>query len=263
VVEDALADVAAIGSAREASDVTRSVEALLVAGVEAADLADPAAFLAAVESVPFVVSLEQRHSDVTALASVVLPVASVAEKVGTFLDWEGRPREFAQVFRDALTLSDGRVLAMLADELDVAFGRGDITSLRSELAALGPWDGERAAAPSVAVEALRAPEAGEAILGTWRHLLDRGLLQEGDPYLAATARPTVARLSASTAHAIGVSDGGEVTVSTDAGSLTLPLAVTPMPDGVIWLPAHSDGSSPRATLGAGDGDVVRIGGGAA
>ena len=36
-----------------------------------------------------------------------------------------------------------------------------------------------------------------------------------------------------------------------------------MPDGVVWLPANSDGSTPRAALGAGHGDVVRISGGAA
>ena len=61
----------------------------------------------------------------------------------------------------------------------------------------------------------------------------------------------------------GAVDGGEVTVSTDAGSITLPVVVTAMPDGVVWLPANSDGSTPRATLGAGHGDVVRIAGGAA
>jgi NADH-quinone oxidoreductase subunit G len=45
--------------------------------------------------------------------------------------------------------------------------------------------------------------------------------------------------------------------------VTLPLVVTAMPDGVVWLPANSDGSTPRAALGAGHGDVVRISGGAA
>ena len=45
---------------------------------------------------------------------------------------------------------------------------------------------------------------------------------------------------------------------TDVGALTLPLVVTAMPDGVVWLPAHSERSDPRATLGAGHGDVVRI-----
>jgi NADH-quinone oxidoreductase subunit G len=209
------------------------------------------------------VSLEQRHSDVTALADVVLPVGTVTEKAGTFLDWEGRPREFARVFTDSLALSDARVLAMIADELDVAFGRGDVPALRAELAAIGAWDGERAEAPSVASEPVAEIGDGEALLATWRQLLDRGLLQEGDPSLQATARTAVARISPATAERVGAVDGGELTVSTDAGSITLPVVVTAMPDGVVWLPANSDGSTPRATLGAGHGDVVRIAGGAA
>ena len=251
-------DTAGILAAAAAGELA----ALVVAGVEVDDLPDPQAAVAALEVVPFLVSLEVRTSAVTSRADVVLPVSAVTEKAGTFLDWEGRPREFAQVFRDALALSDARVLAMLADELDVAFGRGDVASLRAELSVLGPWEGERAAAPSVPAEAPVERAAGEAVLATWRHLLDRGLLQEGDPYLAATARPTLARVSPATAASVGAVDGGELTVSTDSGSITLPLLVTAMPDGVVWLPAHSDGSSPRTALGAGDGDVVRIGGGA-
>jgi NADH-quinone oxidoreductase subunit G len=264
VVAAANADRAALAAANDPADVVRSVGALLVGGVEAADLADPAAFLEAVESVPIVVSLEQRHTEVTALADVVLPVATVAEKAGTFLDWEGRPREFAQVFRASLALPDSRVLGMIADELDVvSFGRGDTAAMNAELRALGAWDGERAEAPSVPAGAAAEPGSGEAVLATWRQLLDRGVLQEGDPYLLATARPSVARVSPATAEAVGAVDGGELTVSTDTGSITLPLVVTAMPDGVVWLPANSDGSTPRTALGAGHGDVVRISGGAA
>jgi NADH-quinone oxidoreductase subunit G len=264
VVAAAAADVAELAAAADPAKVVRSVQALLVAGVEAGDLADPAAFLAALESVPFVVSLEQRHSEVTERADVVLPVAAVAEKTGTFLDWEGRPREFAQVLRDSLALSDSRTLAMLADEIDVpGFGRGEPAAIRRELTALGGWDGERLEAPSVAPDEPRELATGEAVLATWRQLLDRGLLQEGDPFLAATARTPVARLSAATAAAVGVHDGAPLTLATDSGSLVLPVLVTAMPDGVVWVPANSDGSTPRATLGAGHGDVVRITGGAA
>ncbi len=264
VVTSVHEDVAAVAAAADPSKVARSVRALLVAGVEAGDLADPVAFLAAVDAAPFVVSLEQRHSEVTVRADVVLPVSVVAEKLGTFVDWEGRRREFAQVFPGSLAMSDARVLAMIAAELDPTTDFvPDVASLRAELAAFGTWDGERAEAPSVAVEAPQEIAGGRAILATWRQLLDRGLLQEGDPYLMATARAPVARLSAATAGSIGAVDGADVTVSTETGSITLPLVVTAMPDGVVWLPAHSDGSTPRATLGAGNGDVVRISGGAA
>jgi NADH-quinone oxidoreductase subunit G len=263
VVASVHEDAAALVAADDPASVARSVGALLVAGVEPADLADPAGFLAALEAAPFVVSLEQRHSEVTQRADVVLPVAAVAEKSGAFLDWEGRRREFAQVFPAALARSDARVLAMIATELGVLGFAGDLAALRAELATLGTWDGERSEAPSVAAAEPVTPGAGQAVLATWRQLLDRGLLQEGDPFLGATARSAVVRLSPATAGAIGAADGAAVTVSTDAGSLTLPLVVTAMPDGVAWLPANSEGSTPRATLGAGHGDLVHISGGAA
>ena len=57
--------------------------ALVVAGVDPADLPDPQAALHALEVAPFVVSLELRASAVTDRADVVFPVAAVAEKAGT------------------------------------------------------------------------------------------------------------------------------------------------------------------------------------
>jgi NADH-quinone oxidoreductase subunit G len=89
-------------------------------------------------------------------------------------------------------------------------------------------------------------------------LLDDGRLQDGVETLAGTRRPTVARLSASTASAAGVSDGGQLVVSTDRGSLTLPVAVTEMVDDVVWLPTYSAGSHVHAELGAVSGSVVSL-----
>ncbi len=66
------------------------IDALVVAGLDPGDLADPQAALAALEATPFVVSLELRPSAVTDRADVVLPVAAVAEKAGTFVNWEGQ-----------------------------------------------------------------------------------------------------------------------------------------------------------------------------
>ena len=54
--------------------------ALVVAGVDPADLPDPQAALQALEAAPFIVSLELRVSAVTDRADVVFPVAAVAEK---------------------------------------------------------------------------------------------------------------------------------------------------------------------------------------
>ena len=92
----------------------------------------------------------------------------------------------------------------------------------------------------MAAAEVAAAGAGEAVLATWRQLLDDGPLQHGDPYLAATARPPVARLSAATAAGVGVADGEPVTVATDAGAITLPLRSPRCPTASCGCPALSE-----------------------
>ena len=235
-----------------------SLSAALVAGVELADFPNPAAARAALAGAGFVVSLEVRRSEITDLADVVLPVAPVAEKSGTFVNWEGRERSFPAVFEDADSLPDGRVLDKLADELGVRLGLPTVEAAHAELVQLGRWDGARVQAPAVAATDPANPGPGEAVLATWRMLLDAGRLQDGEPHLAGTARRPVARLSAATAAEVGVVDGAALTVSTERGSLTLPLEVTEMPDRVVWVPQNSPGSQVYLELGATAGGTVTI-----
>jgi NADH-quinone oxidoreductase subunit G len=90
-------------------------------------------------------------------------------------------------------------------------------------------------------------------------LLDAGRLQDGEPFLAGTAHPPVARLSAATAGEIGAVEADLVTVSTDRGEIMLPLAVTEMADRVVWLPLNSAGSAVHQQLAVTAGAVVSIG----
>jgi NADH-quinone oxidoreductase subunit G len=83
-------------------------------------------------------------------------------------------------------------------------------------------------------------------------------MQDGEPNLAGTARPAVARMSAGTAAEAGTSAGGKVTVATDRGAVTLSVETTEMPDRVIWLPTNSAGCAVRAELGAGHGSLVTV-----
>jgi NADH-quinone oxidoreductase subunit G len=235
--------------------ISGHIQALVVGGVELADFPNSSAVRSAIANVPFVVSLENHHSDVTEHADVVLPVAVVTEKAGTFLNWEGRPRPFAQAFRDALTMPDARVLSMIAAELDRRMP-GDVATIRREMGALGPWTGERAPEPQEA----SAGDSGEGMrLASWRQLLDSGVMQEGEPHLAATARPTVAVLSAAAAAAVGET----VTITGPAGSVTLPVMVGEVLDGVVWVPTNSPGCHIYADLGAVAGDQVSISAGGA
>jgi len=237
---------------------TGEVRALLVGGVDPHDLPDPAAALAAIDAAPFVVSLELRESAVTERADVVLPVAAAVEKSGTFVDWEGRFRPFDAVLRGTNAMPDVRVLHVLADAMDVDLGLPDVAAARREIEEVGLWDGDRPAFSPVAPSTPPPPAAGEAVLATWSQLLDAGRMQDGEPYLAGTARDVVARLSAATAAGLDVADGDRVTVATDAGEVTAPVAVTDMPDGVVWLPTNAAGTSVRSALGAGHGAVVRL-----
>ena len=66
------------------------------------------------------VSLELRETDVTRVADVVLPVAPVTDKAGTFVTWDGRARSFDAVFANPASLPDLRVLSGIADELGTA-----------------------------------------------------------------------------------------------------------------------------------------------
>ncbi|MFF3460947.1 NADH-quinone oxidoreductase subunit G [Streptomyces sp. NPDC001984] len=243
---------------------TGELSALLVAGVEVADLPDPARAREALAAVGFLVSLEQRPSEVTEHADVVLPVAAVAEKAGTFLNWEGRVRFFEAALKPEqmtrrLSPTDARVLQMLADSMDVHLGLPDLRTTRAELDRLGAWDGPRASGPLETAVALPRPAAGEAVLAGHRLLLDQGLLQEGDEALAGTRHAARARVSAATAAEAGVKNGDLLAVSGPAGAVELPLQVTEMPDRVVWLPLNSAGGGVASDTGARPGSLVRIG----
>ena len=234
------------------------VRALVVGGVDPYDLPDPRAALAALDAAPFIVSLELRHSAVTERADVVLPVAPVVEKSGTFLDWEGRPRPFAEALRGTNALPDVRVLHVLADAMGTTLGLPDVASARAEIDEVGGWDGTPATFVPVTPDPTAPPADGEVVLATWPMLLDAGRLQDDEPYLAGTARSAVARMSAGTAATHGLTDGRPVTVSTDRGEVTAPVLVTQMPDGVVWLPTNSADVAVRRHLAAGNGSRVRL-----
>ncbi|CDO87516.1 NADH-quinone oxidoreductase subunit G [Mycobacterium triplex] len=239
-----------------------SLGALLVGGIEPADFADPDAVLAALDAANFVVSLELRHSEVTERADVVFPVAPTTQKAGAFVNWEGRFRPFEPALRGTTqraTQSDHQILDTLADEMGVYLGMTGVQAAREQISALGNWEGERASGATVQAPEPPRPGQGEAVLTGWRMMLDNGRAQDGEPYLAGTARKPVARLSAGTATEIGASEGDTVTVSTSRGSISLPLNITDMPDRVVWLPLNSPGSAVQRDLGVTVGSVVKIG----
>ena len=239
-----------------------ALSALVVGAVDPADCPDPWLALDALDKVGFLVSLELRRSPVTDRADVVLPVAAAVEKAGTFLDWEGRARPFERVLDKVVALTDGRVLHVLADALDRPIALPDVAAARAELGRLtgARTASTQSASPQSAFEpaAPAEPAAGQAVLASWHWLLDDGSLQDGEPHLAGTAKKPRLHLSAATAAEIGAVEGALVTVSSERGSLTLPLVVAALPDRVVWVPTRTPDAAVRRDLAVNPGTVVSI-----
>ena len=97
---------------------------------------------------------------------------------------------------------------------------------------------------------------GAHLVATWRALIDNGVMQEGEPYLAATAHLVAATVSATTAGALGNPES--VTVTGPLGSVTVPLEIGAVIDGVVCLPLNSPGCVLYRDLGVRSGQAVTI-----
>ena len=233
------------------------LDALVVGGVDIADMPNSLRITDAFKKA-FVVSLEIAHSSVTEVADVVLPVAAITEKYGTFVNWEGRPRTFAAAVADSLNRSDVRILSVLADAMGQSIMLGTVTAAAREFAQLGKWEGARASHVLVQPESPVKVSGDQAIITSWRRLLDEGSLQVGEENLAGTRRPTIAVISPSRAQSIGVVSGDRLRISNAQGSITLPALVEDIHDDAVWLPRNSIGSNPLQTLNAVHGELVTV-----
>ena len=235
----------------------KELDAVVIGGVDAHDLQASTKTLDALKK-SFVVSLEIAPSSITAVADVVLPVAAITEKSGSFLNWEGRARAFDEAVEDSQNRSDVRILSMIADALGESIMLGTVTAAAREFNQLGKWDGARVQLTPVAVGSAQSVSGDDALLTSWRRLLDMGTLQKGEDNLAGTRRPTVAVISPKRAQAIGVESGAQVRVSNVHGSITIPVLVEDIHDDAVWLPRNSFASQTLVSLDAVHGDVVTV-----
>ena len=226
-----------------------SLDAVLIGGVDPMDIsADALNQLLHT----FVVSLEISNTAVTAIADVVLPVAAVVEKSGSYLDWRGIARAFEKGIDDVDLRSDVRILSILADEMGKPINLPTVTATTCEIASLGIWDGTQ----PVFSKRASAPASSDGFtLVSWRFLLDLGSLQQGEANLAGTAKQARAHISTATAASLGVSESDSVVISNERGSIELPVAIGNIADHLIWVPRNSEGSQVIPALGFTSGSV--------
>ena len=233
------------------------LDAVVIGGVDAHDMLNSRAALDVLKKT-FVVSLEIASSSITDVADVVLPVAAVTEKSGSFLNWEGRPRAFDAAVEESLNRSDVRILSALADAMGESIMLGTVSATAREIAQLGKWEGARAPFTAIAPGVAPTASGDQAILTSWRRLLDMGTMQRGEDNLAGTRRQTVAVISEKRATAAGVITGDQVRISNVHGSITLPVLVEDIHDDAVWIPRNSFGSQALTALNAVHGELVTV-----
>ena len=141
---------------------------------------------------------------------MVLPVAPVTDRAGTFVNWEGRVRQFGKVLHNPNSLPDLRVLAGIAEELGAPLGWRTSEQVWTEMTQVGPWDGERASTEdhdvsdpgvtladarfetgAVAPSSTQASSTNALVLASWKQLIDDGRMQDAADDLRRTARKPV------------------------------------------------------------------------
>jgi len=235
--------------------INSDLQAVLIGGVDPMDISPDAKIKLAKK---FVVSLEIRQSDITEIASVVLPVAAVVEKSGSFIDWQGNTRSFEAAVDQSLNRSDVRILSMLSDEIGKPINLATVKAARAEFNSIGIWDGPKPVMKLVSPIAVKTVTGDEAILTSWRNLLDKGSLQDGEENLAGTARKSVVVISNSRAAKIGVKESELVRVSNEYGAITLPCLIADIEESSIWLARNSLSSQLIRNLGAVSNTVVKV-----
>jgi len=235
--------------------INSDLEAVVVGGVDPMDISPDAKVKLAKK---FIVSFEIRQSDITEIAQVVFPVATVVEKSGSFMDWQGKVRKFEAAVEQSLNRSDVRILSMLADEIGKPINLPTVKAARNEFESIGNWDGQLAAMkPAIPLE-VKSVKADEAILSSWRNLLDKGSLQDGEENLAGTARQSVVVISQSRASSLSVNESDLVRVSNDYGAVTLPCVIEDIDDSSVHLPRNSLGSQLFRNLGVVSNSIVKV-----
>ena len=235
--------------------INSDLQAVLIGGVDPMDISADAKVKLAKK---FVVSLEIRQSDITDIASVVLPVAAVVEKSGSFMDWQGSARNFEAAVEQSLNRSDVRILSMLADEIGKPINLATVKSARNEFESIGNWDGSKNSMKPVEASSVINASGDEAVLNSWRNLLDKGSMQDGEDNLAGTARKSVVVISPARAKSLSVSENDLVRVSNDYGAITLPCSINDIEDSSVWLPRNSQSSQVIRNLGTASNSIVKV-----
>ena len=185
-------------------------------------------------------------------------MAAVVEKSGSCMDWQGSARNFEAAVDQSLNRSDVRILSMLADEIGKPINLATVKIARKEFESIGNWDGSRGSMKLIPASASKSANSDEAVLSSWRNLLDKGSLQDGEDNLAGTARKSIVVISPARAKSLGVNESDLVRVSNEYGAITLPCSISDIEESSVWLPRNSQSSQLIRNLGTVSNSIVKV-----
>ena len=235
-----------------------ALKALVLMGVEPElDAANPSAALAAAQAAEMVVVMSAFRSDAAAeYADVMLPISPFTETAGSFINAEGLVQSFHGVVKPLGDTRPGwKVLRVLGTMLGLdGFAFETVEEVRAQ--ALG----DVAALPARLNNQTTAAVQASAATGGLERLADVPIysadaLVRRSPALQATAdaKAPVASLPSALWAELGLSDGAQVKVSQDAGSVVLPAVLdASLPANVVRVPT---GHPATAALGAAFGAI--------
>jgi formate dehydrogenase major subunit/NADH-quinone oxidoreductase subunit G len=236
---------------------TGAIKTLFIAGENPlTSYPDHAKVKKALESVEFLVVSELFLSETAAMADVVLPVCSFAEKEGTFTSTDRRVQFFKPAIRKSMQIkSDFEVFSALLTQLGGTAPASPAVQFAEISAATPGYQGmshvslrtEGAFAVATITPAFVIPkdspafttEPGKFALVTGSALYHSGTLSqhgEGPMYVCPEGYIELSRADASAAK---IAENDVVTVTSASGSIKLKAMVSlRMPDGVVFAPYH-------------------------
>ncbi len=216
---------------------------------------------AALEAVDFLVVSELFLTETAAMADVVLPVCSFAEKEGTFTSTDRRVQFFKPAIRKSIQIkTDFEVFSDLILKMGGSAPSSPAVQF-GEIAASTPGyegmshvslrkDGVFAAVsivPTFVVPQAAAPfipEAGKLALVTGSALYHSGTLSQFGEGPMHVCPEGYIELSRTDASGYKIAENDVITVSSTAGSIKLKAKITPrMPAGVVFAPYHFSAAS--------------------
>jgi NADH-quinone oxidoreductase subunit G len=223
------------------------LQALWLVGADVlGDVADNDLGRRALEATPFVIVQDVQSTPLMNYANVVLPAAASVERDGTITDWEGRRLPIrAAVEPPGAARADYAIFAETARHLGRPIGCRSHAEVSAELDALLA----SSRTPEISMNGdgpAASPASDQLRLLTYRLLYDEGSRISHTKGVGAMTAKVFAELNVADAERLGISDGAQVTVSSQHGTITVDAKVTKgLRPGVVFVPWNQPGATAR------------------